>query len=86
MKPKTSCHQARSSKFQIQYSKLFMGVDHKGGSPLSGVSRATDAIRWRMGFLFNLHLRRTKCSVYLTNVLFLPTKSSHQNVFDKVVI
>ena len=28
-------------------------------------------------FFFNLHLKRTKCSVYLTNLFFLLTRSSH---------
>ena len=40
------------------------------------VSRAADAIRWGMVF-FNLHLRGMKCSVYLTNLFFLLTRSSH---------
>ena len=42
------------------------------------VIRATGAIRWRMVF-FNLHLRRTKCSVCLTNLTFLLTRSSRWN-------
>ena len=51
----------------------------------TNVSRATDAIRWRMVFL-NLHFSRTKCSVYLTNLFFLLTRSGHWNMFDKIVI
>ena len=35
------------------------------------VSRAIDAICWRLCFFFfNLHLKQTKCSVYLTNLFF----------------
>ena len=38
------------------------------------VSQATDTICWQMFFFFfNLHLRRTKCSVYLTNLFCLLT-------------
>ena len=40
------------------------------------VSHVTDAIRWQMVF-FNLHLRLTKCSVYLTNLFYLLTIRSH---------
>ena len=42
----------------------------------TNVSRATDAIRWQI-FFFNLHLRQTKYSVYLTNLFCLLTISSH---------
>ena len=40
------------------------------------VSRAADTIRWQMVFL-NLDFSRTKCSVYLTNLFFLLTRSGH---------
>ena len=49
------------------------------------VSRAADTIRWQMVFL-NLDFSRTKCSVYLTNLFFLLTRSGHWNMFDKIVI
>ena len=35
---------------------------------------------------FNLHLRQTKCSDYLTNSFFLITRSSHLSVLGKIVI
>ena len=53
----------------------------KGDLHSANVSRATDAVEWRMAF-FNLHLRRTKCSFCL---IFLLTRSSHWNVLDKIV-
>ena len=43
----------------------------------ANVSRASDA--------FNLHLRQTKCSVYLTFVLFTKEKQPLK-VFGKIVI
>ena len=49
------------------YEKMFHSAN------LSG---ATDAIRWQF-FFFNLNLRQTKCSVYLTNLFFLLTRISH---------
>ena len=42
------------------------------------VDRGTDAIRWRMGFFFNLNLKRTKCSVLFTNQK-QPLKCVRQN-------
>ena len=51
----------------------------------ANLSCAIDTILWQMGF-FRLHLRRAKFSVYLTNLFVLLTRSSHWNVFGKIII
>ena len=66
--------------FQSFFSSFFKADLHS-----TNLSRATHAVRWKMLF-FILHLRQTKCYVYLTNLFCLLIISSHQNVFDKIVI
>ena len=64
---------------RIEISSDKMGsCNHHLHTHSGNVIRATGAIRWRMVF-FNLHLRRTKCSVCLTNLTFLLTRSSRWN-------
>ena len=60
-----------------KYSESKTNSNLKADLHSANDTRATDAIRSLVNCFFNLHLRRTKCSVYLTNLLFLLTTSSH---------
>ena len=63
--------------------KRYLFCMSKGRCPFS----ECELCKWRnlLGiFFFNLHLRPTKCSVYLENLLFL--WNSHWNIFNKIVI
>ena len=57
----------------------------EGDLHLMNVSCANETIHWKMGF-FNLHLRQTKHSVYVTTLFCLLTIRSHKNVFNKIAI
>ena len=69
----------------LNFSPLRHDICLKFFSSIQRMSCTADTIRWKMVF-FNHCLRQTKCSVYLTNLFCLLTISSHQNVFNKIVI
>ena len=71
-----SIHRNREKLNKIHDNKcFFLLYEHACNTKVkadlhpANLSPAADAIRWWTVF-FNLHLRRTKCSVYLTNLFF----------------
>ena len=67
-----NCISSNALKKKVSQCILAFKVDPNS----TNVSRATDAICWQIVF-FNVHLRWTKCSEYLTNLFCLLTISSN---------